>query len=73
MRVLSRGHAEVLGYKFSSRLFLVVVLQTNALIERDNQNQPNTDMRNKKLTLFVQREQSVDDLLKGFDGPRPIA
>ena len=36
------------------------------------QNQPDTDVRNEELTLFVQREQSMDDLLKRFDGPRPV-
>ena len=30
-------------------------------------------MRDEKLALFVERKQSVDDLLKRFDCPCPVA
>jgi hypothetical protein len=51
----------------------VRVLQTNGLKGVDNRGSPHADMRNEKLALFIQREQSMDDLLERLDGPRPVA
>ena len=36
IRVLSRGQAEVLGYRFSSRLFLVVSFRSDGPAEMDD-------------------------------------
>lgn len=73
IRVLSRGQAEVFGYRFSSLLFLVAFFRPDGLVEANGWHRPNADMRNEKLTLFIQRKQSMDDLLQRFDGPRPVA